>query len=335
MTLEETKKELVKRYKYLYENSEFILAPYMTQDTNGDIYLQLDDTFYEILEEFLVGEDPMEQSLLYILQEDYKNDKEHLKEVKEGLELLERKNVDLKYLKESLDMYRLLHKVCDHIDEQSSDLENKKNKLYVIDQYFRILRYKNDGKIYTSGRNLTLHDCPSGISIPLNKFIPSRPVNDTGVPKNNFITTIENAPYYEYNWCIFTEEEKQDIYLCYHDEIPYGLQKRCELEDEYIKTMVDSRLERPEHTEPCNEEFSIDENEIFINPSDKLYRYYQLCPHCGYIVNIPKEILSNSTKQRIEERCAKDLNLFRKKVLYSELFALDRKTQEGQSRILK
>ena len=35
----------------------------------------------------------------------------------------------------------------------------------------------------------------------------------------------------------------------------------------------------------------IKENEIFVNPNDKLYRYYQLCPHCGFIVNIPKEIL--------------------------------------------
>ena len=59
--------------------------------------------------------------------------------------------------------------------------------------------------------------------------------------------------------------------------------------------------------------FVIKEEEIFVNPDDKLYRYYQLCPHCGYIVNIPKKILSDGIKKRIEERCKKDDKLFKKK----------------------
>ena len=33
MTLEEAKKELIKRYKYLYENAYFILAPFMCEET--------------------------------------------------------------------------------------------------------------------------------------------------------------------------------------------------------------------------------------------------------------------------------------------------------------
>jgi hypothetical protein len=332
MTIEQAKKELVKRYKYLYENAEFILAPYMIQDKDGDIYLDIDDALYNLLEEFLVGEDPMEQSLLYILQEDNKTDSEYLKAVKEGLVLVEKKNKDLKYLKESLNMYNLLHKLCSHIDEQSGDLENKKNKLYVIDQYFRIIRYQNDGKVYTSGRELTLHDCPSGISIPLNKFVPSRPISDIGTLSNKFITAIVNAPYYKENWSIFTEEEKQEIYLQYHDELPYYLYTTCVLEEEYIPTMIESRLQRPDGTKPCHETFRIDESQIFINPNDKLYRYYQMCPHCGYIVNIPKEILSDGIKERIEARSVQDKNLFRKNMLKSELFALENK---GPKRTLK
>ena len=55
--------------------------------------------------------------------------------------------------------------------------------------------------------------------------------------------------------------------------------------------MIESKLQRPDNTQPCHEMFRVDEKEIFINPNDKLYRYYQMCPHCGYIVNIPEEIL--------------------------------------------
>ena len=80
---------------------------------------------------------------------------------------------------------------------------------------------------------------------------------------------------------------------------------------------------------------TIKEEEIFVNPNNKLYRYYQLCPHCGFIVNIPKEILSDGIKQRIEERCSKDDKLFRKMFLYSELFSLDKTSTEGQKKLLK
>lgn len=92
---------------------------------------------------------------------------------------------------------------------------------------------------------------------------------------------------------------------------------------------------RPENTNPCEKSFLIKENEIFINPNDTLYRYYQVCPHCGFIVNIPKEILSDKIKQRIEERCKKDNKLFRKMILYSELFSLDKASTQDQKKLLK
>ena len=42
----------------------------------------------------------------------------------------------------------------------------------------------------------------------------------------------------------------------------------CILEKEYIKTMIESRLYRPENTSPCYELFKIDKEQIFINPDD-------------------------------------------------------------------
>jgi len=352
MTIEQAKEELVKRYKYLYENASFILAPYMHKETQNElkarnetfgsnhttpiIYLNL--KFYNrivaIFEEFLLSDIKMEESYLYKMVEKNKNNKEYLEKVKIGLALLSKNNEDEKYFKLKLDLYKILGKVRDYLEEQSGDLKNKEKKMSVLDEYYRILRYQNNGKIYTSGRNLNLHDCDSLI-ISLHEHIPSRLSTDIGVGRNKFIDAICNAHHHTDNHSVFTEGEKQEVYLQYHDELPYDLMIKCCLEEEYIKTIIDSRLVRPENTQACFEYFSVNEQEIFINPDDKLYRYYQLCPHCGYIVNIPKEILSDGIKKRIETRCMMDSKLFRKMYLYSELFSLDKKSIDSQRRVLK
>ncbi len=359
MTLEQAKKELVRRYKYLYENAYFILAPYMYEQTQQEfrsdiikysrkygnkilkkplIYLNINrlDTINSLFEEFLLSDKPMEESSLYKTIESKRNDKDYLDKVKKGLALLEKNNKDVKYesLKTKLSIGNILGKAADYIEEQSGDLKNKKRKLYVLDQYYRILRYQNNGKIYTSGRNLNLHDVDSLI-IPLHEKEPTRDKNDIGVTRNPFITIIANSPCYEDNCSIFTENEKQQIYLNYHDELPCDLEITCDLEKEYIETMIESRLQRPENTAPCKEQFVIKEEEIFINPNDVLYRYYQLCPHCGFMVNIPKEILSKGIKKRIEDRCSKDDKLFRKMCLYSELFSLDKSSTNEQRKLLR
>ena len=74
---------------------------------------------------------------------------------------------------------------------------------------------------------------------------------------------------------------------------------------------------------------------IFVDTRLKDNRYYQVCPFCGFIVNIPKEILSEGIITRIEDRCKKDKNLFRKMELYSELFSLDNISNKEQIKILK
>lgn len=358
MTLEQAKQELIKRYRYLYENAYLILAPYMYEQSEEEyqkmvdrdikeygrclinepmIYLNINtlDSVNSTFEEFLLSNKNIEDTELYKFVENKRDDKEYLEQVKKGLELTERKNIGRTgILKESLDIGKILNAAWDYIAEQSGDLKNKENKLNVLDEYYRIARYQNNGKIYTSGRNLNLHDV-SSLVVPLHKREPFRDKKDIGITNNTFITAIAKAPHYEDNWSIFTENEKQQIYLDYHDELPCDLEITCELEEKYIKTMIETRLYRPENTESCGENFVIKEEEIFVNPNDNLYRYYQLCPHCGFIVNIPKEILSDGIKQRIEERCSKDDKLFRKMFLYSELFSLDKTSVEGQKKLLK
>ena len=358
MTLEQAKQQLVNRYRYLYANAYLILAPYMHEQTDEEyqksvdrdmkeygralidkpmIYLNINrlDSVNSIFEEFLLSDKELEDIELYKFIESKRNDKEYLEQVKRGIELTDKKNIGrCEITKESLDIWKILNSTWDYVSEQSGDLKNKESKLRVLDEYYRIARYQNNGKIYKSGRNLTLDESWGGIIID-KKREPFRDKKDIGITSNSFITAITKAPYFEDNWSIFTENEKQKIYLDYHDELPCDLEITCGLEEEYIKTMIETRLYRPENTESCGENFIIKEKEIFVNPNDKLYRYYQLCPHCGFIVNIPKEILSDGIKQRIEERCSKDDKLFRKMFLYSELFGLDKTSVEGQKKMLK
>lgn len=361
MTLEQAKEELVRRYKYLYENASFILAPYMHEQNKEEyeemvkremeeyeyilstkplIYLNINtlDRVNSIFEELLLSSKNIKDTELYKFVESKRDDKEYLVQVKQGLELVERKNVGKTgILKETLNIWRILNATWDYVLEQSGDLKNKEKKLNVLDEYYRIARYRNNGKIYKSGRNLNIHDV-SSLSVPIHKIGTRRDKKDIGITKNDFINTIVNASRYENNWSIFTENEKQQIYLEYHDELPCDLKINCELEEEYIAfgyNMIETRLCRPENTEPCGENFIIKEEEIFTNPIGEFNKYYQLCPHCGYIVNIPKEILSDGIKQRIEDRCNKDDKLFRKMYLYSELFSLDKKSNDGQKKLLK
>ena len=358
------KEELIKRYKYIYENATIILAPYMYEQTKEEreklnseykkdgyealisdkllIYLKkLPVELLLDLESFLLSDVPLNESKLYIELEAKKKNPEYLAKVKNGLLLLEKDNANKSSLFQTkLDFWKVLLKVRDFVNEQSGDLKNKEKKLSSLDEYFRINRYSNNEKVWTSGFSINFKDMDHFSSfsavVPKHERTPRRDKNDIGLKKSDFISFVSDySNHYDDNFSILTEQEKQDIYLIYHDELPWNLEKTCELEEEYISTMIETRLERPEHTKSCGEVFFVNEEEIFIDPNDALYRYYQLCPHCGYIVNIPKEILSDGIKQRIEERCKKDSNLFRKMYLYSELFSLDKSSSKEQKKLLK
>ena len=104
MTLEHAKQELVNRYRYLYENAYFILAPYMHEETEeeyekrleqkriyGDytcteplIYLNINilDNINSIFEEFLLSDKSIENTSLYKFVESKREEKEYLDQVK-------------------------------------------------------------------------------------------------------------------------------------------------------------------------------------------------------------------------------------------------------------
>ena len=176
MTNKEVKNELIKKYRFLNENIEFILAPYMYEESEEEmlkrceqykstinypiIELQLEPIIYQLIEDFLFTSDKLENTLLYIIIEDLKTDDEYLLRVKEGLEILKKKNSNSNYLKENLDLNNIFHKLGRYIDEQSGDLENKQNKLLVLDEYFRELAF-----LKSSSFN------PKPLNIPLPKYV--------------------------------------------------------------------------------------------------------------------------------------------------------------------
>ena len=100
MTVETAKQELIRRYKYLYENACFILAPFMRKETIEElerrlkeqkekygttfvneqlIYLNINrlDKINLLFEEFLLSKKVMEQSELYKFIEKNRNNKNY------------------------------------------------------------------------------------------------------------------------------------------------------------------------------------------------------------------------------------------------------------------
>ena len=133
MINEEIKEELIKRYKFIYENTLFILAPYMEEmekteykslDVKTFIYLKtLPIELLLLIEFFLLSDIKMEESSLYRFIEIHKNDNEYLKQYKKGLELLERKNQRYEELKLILDCFYLLKLLYEFISNQTGDIK--------------------------------------------------------------------------------------------------------------------------------------------------------------------------------------------------------------------
>ena len=354
------KEELIKRYCYIYENAKYILAPYIEQykfnDKKRNKKLKFEKKFNSMiidikqlphellidLESFLLSDIPYNKSNFYLELEYHKADSDYLNTVITGLTFLKQHNDDIynPYLKMKLNAWTVFSKVRHFIDSQKLDTYGRVDKLHAMDEYFKIARYTNDGKIWTSGYELNFLDSTNNKNYlsytSFKESIYPRDDNDAGLDDSKFVEYLINPKNLnKENNSILTEEEKQRIYLRYHDELPWNKIRVCEKEEEYVLDLKNPRLVRPKHTSPCGEKFYVKEEEIFMDPDDSVHPYYQLCPHCGYIVNLRNESLSEGVKRRIEDRCNEDPNLFRKMYLYSELFALEKEIPDTEKKLLK
>ncbi len=347
MTLKEAKQELIERYKYLYENAILILAPFMYEQPQKEdktkskpihqqsrlvdeplIYLKINrlNSIIPLFEEFLLSERPLKQSKLYQMMKLRKKDVKYLIKVKHGLAIFTKQKQKELFFNIKLDMKNILDIVNTYIEEQSGDQDNKQRKILIINEYYKLYNYKNDSKTVTSEKELSRYYNNLINKRMQNRFI-TRDKKDTGVKNNSFIETITKALLHKENHSIFTEKEKQNVYLYYHDELPYNLEIKCSSKDDFHHP----KLTHSKNTIPCGKKFIIKEEAIFISSPNQ---YYQLCPYCGFIVNVSDKIISDKIKVRIIKRCQKDQYLYRKMCIYSELLSLETKSDNKQKRLL-
>lgn len=339
--VDKCKEEMKKRYLFLANNSLFLLAPLIRVKSNNQIIIQdrgqefdknrnlytIDDIYLAVLlEKLLLSEETLEENELYQKVNKLKDDTQYLKWVKEGLYLMQIGSIDEKLDDINYRMFDLLKRIRGLVEGQPEGV-NKQRKLCVLDEYFRILRYSNDGREWTSGYYIDEVDGQDKkyetAVFPFNDVKRANVsfVNGRGVGFNNFIRAFDVKKDWakkKYTSTVhFSEKEKQDIYLKLHDELPWDLEIECKIEEPELNAMNDTRLIRPDNTKPCGASFRIKEGNIFVSRRG----FYHLCNECGYIVKVPPHLISDGIGTRIKERCSKDQNLFRKMELISELQA--------------
>lgn len=346
VSFDEYKEKMKKRYLFLAENSIYLLAPlirsedelsylvrsfdskYSEKEFDGKYKIHLvPDIFLSVLlERFLFEDSELEDDEFYKKVMELKNDPEYLKSVKAGISLAKED-----YLVGGLDnidylMYELLESVKNYIDRQDECL-NKRRKLCVLDEYFGLLLYSNDGHVWTSHHALENQSILDILYlkkkyVQLPKKTSDEPIKSRGVGFTNFIKAFnvkKDLVSGTFKFNRLTETDRQEVYLKLHDELPWDLEIECKLEEPELNSMNDTRLVRPENTKPCGSTFRISEGDIFVTRRG----FYHLCSECGYIVKIPPKYISEGIGKRIRERCSKDENLLRKMELISELQALD------------
>lgn len=86
-----------------------------------------------------------------------------------------------------------------------------------------------------------------------------------------------------------------------------------------ITCITNSSIKTPDNTIPCEKEFIIEFDKIIWNKG----KYYMMCPHCGYIVEIHENKLSKEIQSYLMDKYKNDNFSFRKLELYSELKGID------------
>ena len=342
MEKEQVKEELRRRYCYIATHAEELLAPSVeltklrkkgVLKNDKEIYsIKVGKLPYDLLidlESFLLSDIPMQESNLYKSWTLKKEEDSYKKMIEQGKELIKKHNDAMysSYLEITLDAWLVLLNVRQFIAGQKTDRENSVEKLHALDEYFKIARYKNDGHVWHSGYLLKYMDVSNAFTDIITRpheATYSRLEGDNGLESSKMVLFLTSKSNHNpENDSVLTEKEKQDIYLKYHDELPWDLQAKCAIEDQAIPTLIELGMTRPDHTFPCGNTFYIKEEDIFVNLNERQYRYYMLCPHCGYMVHIPSKELPDTIRKRIEDRCYNDPKLFRKKCLYSELLSLE------------
>ena len=110
--------------------------------------------------------------------------------------------------------------------------------------------------------------------------------------------------------------------LIYKHPIPVEIEIIIKNYHERVKCQQNNAFLGIERPQACGNIFTIRQGEVFANYIDDRYHYYQLCPYCGYIANIPEEKLSEEAKEECKVVYHTNPKVLRKKILLSELEGL-------------
>ena len=301
------KEEFKKRFCFIYENSKELI------EFGCPINKHLGFNFMKWLEHLLLGNVPLEESYLYKkFNEEKKKEEEQLEYTTMRVRhtIWNRARVIGDRSKETWEL--LSHLVYYISSRKNVNSYNNRKELEALDEYFRVLRYSNDGIEWTSGYELNGADLMH--SLFLFQAEREEIVDYFDTPEfegNEFISCFASGPT-DKGSVRLTEKEKQELYLKYHDELPW---------DFIVSCIKNEKISLPSVCTPCNNSVLVQENDIFV---DDNHDFYCLCDRCGYIIAIQKEGIKSAVQKRIIDRCYPKKDLFRKMVIYSELQALDR-----------
>jgi len=360
ITKDEFIKEFKKRYAFLQKNYLFLLAPLIREESDlwlshrksdyefrgqefnseRQIYIGIDKYLFSLIEHFMFfyknGTDGrIENHPLYKKVRSLQNNKEYLEEVKRGISILEKEKLEKNYLKINLSLFDLFVMIRGFIKGEHNS--SKSGKLDILDEYFRVSRYRNDGKSWISGFKLDSCDAKKNLNgsnidpcgrrcysvIDLqgsgcfnNPFIAGfrrseRIVGDNYEVVSGFFGKVNRKLVrYDLVYSHLSDEDILELYLRDHDELPWNLKVMCS---------DDSSFERPKGTKPCFRNLNVREENVFMLGN----YFYNMCPNCGYIVNVTDSLVNSKVRERIAMRCGDDIHNSKKNLLFSELISLD------------
>lgn len=168
----------------------------------------------------------------------------------------------------------------------------KRHKQNAVEEYLRLVKYKNTG----FGRK-------NDVLLLPNYHLPGI-CNMSLVSSNSFL---KNVCKLEGK---LSFDNIREVYFNNHCEIPWNTKAKCEENKDDVK--------RDERSKCCGFEFYISDDSVFALNGYIL----QVCPKCGYLVNVSDKVEAK-VKRCIEHRDFYDKDVLRKREILSELIKLE------------
>ena len=327
--------EFIKRYRFLYENSFFILGCLMnfyslsghilygdndelaelkkeiskkTGISNYYYYFGESTEFIYLIEEAFFGEGPVEFMELYKIINAINCKTTMFPDLKirfskdDNLEFSER-DKSFKVLLEAMKVFISSQDSC-YTYSLEDEIKSMKMWEYFQEKKKDLLNVYCDVFDYGLSKIGVLDE-----SLGFDFNFSLSPRSRTNVGANPFLNAFSKNHLRFYNdkeIVVIPEYAKKKLYYDYHNVLDWDYKEECREDDS---------LSRPSDTKACGTSFRIKEGNIFFYEDN----FYSLCPECGYMVHLNKNDIGEVVGKRIKERCLEDKDIFRKYSLLSEL----------------